>query len=231
MSSSATQAWGPLPALSFNHAKITQVMPSPGVSPLDEQQLVDRARAGDRAAFRELYERHASDVFRFAILPMVRNRALAEELLADTFVRALENIGKFQWRGRGVLPWLIRIGKNRCLDHLRRAGRVAAWPEGYEHDLPDATEELDAEWVVSSRDTARVLGERIAACMDELNPRYRTVLRLRLVEKRSREDAAKALDVTIGTLDVLLFRACKAFRKLYTQRYGTAEQDLERMTP
>ena len=206
-------------------------MPISGARPTEEHVLVERARAGDRAAFKELYERHASDVFRFAIMPMVRNKALAEELLADTFVRALENISRFQWRGRGILPWLIRIGKNRCLDHLRRAGRVAAWPEGFEQEIPDVADELDAEWVVSTRDTARVLRGRIATCMDELNPRYRKVLQLRLVDKLSREDAATKMSVTIGTLDVLLFRASKAFRKLYTERFGHSSRDVELMTP
>jgi RNA polymerase sigma-70 factor (ECF subfamily) len=46
------------------------------------------------------------------------------------------------------------------------------------------------------------------------------VLVLRLVEKRPRTEAAAELEVSIGTLDVLLFRACKAFRRVWIERYG-----------
>src|SRR5690606_15644950 len=52
---------------------------------------------------------------------------------------------------------------------------------------------------------------RIDSVLADLNPRYALVLRLRLLEDRPREECAVTLDVKIGTLDVLLFRACKAY--------------------
>lgn len=186
----------------------------------DDRELIERAQQGDQRAFRDLYRRHAPRVFRYAILPLIRDRALAEDLLADTFVRALENIHRFKWQGKGVLPWLIRIGKNLCLDHLRRSGRQAAWPEGLEQMLPEPSRQANAEWMVGEGELADVLRERIASCIEAINPRYREVLRLRMIEKLPRKDAAERMDVTVGTLDVLLFRACKAFRKAYAERYG-----------
>lgn len=187
----------------------------------DEQVLVERAQRGDAMAVRALYLRHAEQVHRCAIMPLVRDRHLAEDLLADTFVRAIENLHRFRWQGKGLLPWLIRIGKNLCLDHLRRAGRTTAWPDGFEQQLPD-TSDVDAEQLLGRSQLSDLLHERIAVCLDELNPRYRRVLELRLIEKRPREDAAALMEVTIGTLDVLLFRACKAFRKVWARRYDEA---------
>src|SRR5687768_4870643 len=102
-----------------------------------ERDLVDRAQAGDVAAMRELYERYAAAVHRFAIVPLVHDRTLAEDLLADTFVRAMEHIGRFRWQGKGVLPWLIRIAKNLALDHLRKSGRFTGWPDGFEQFIAD----------------------------------------------------------------------------------------------
>lgn len=199
--------------------------PHPGATSTDEDQdrvqerkLVERAQAGDQRAFRELYLLHARSVFRCAIMPLVRNRDLAEDLLSETFVRAIRHIAKFQWQGKGLLPWLIRIAKNLCLDHLRKAGRVSAWPEGFEQQIPDLSDS-NAESLLGRAELSDVLSERIEACMADLNPRYRRVLQLRMIEKRSRQDAAAQLDVTIGTLDVLLFRACKSFRKVYLRRY------------
>lgn len=193
----------------------------------EDRELIERAQQGDQRAFRQIYERYAPQVFRYAILPLVRDRTLAEDLLADTFVRALENVDRFRWQGKGVLPWLIRIGKNLCLDHLRRSGRQAAWPDGLENMLPEPSHSADAEWVVGQEELAGVLGTRIEVCIEAINPRYREVLRLRMIEKMPRQEAAAKMDVTIGTLDVLLFRACKAFRKVYTERYGAAPNDPE----
>ena len=193
----------------------------------DERELVERAQAGDRAAFRALYQRFAPAVYRYAIVPTVHDRTLAEDLLADTFVRALENLNRFNWQGRGLLPWLIRIAKNLCLDHLRKSGRVGAWPVGFENLLPDLGE-LGGEAAVSREQMASVMRERIGLCLGDINPRYRRVVEIRLVQQMPREQAAAEMDVSMGTLDVLLFRACKAFRKVYVQRYGeTPQRDFE----
>ena len=187
----------------------------------DERALVDRAQSGDAIAVRELYERYAASVHRYAILPLVHDRVLAEDLLADTFVRAMENIGRFRWQGKGVLPWLIRIAKNLTLDHLRRAGRLAAWPEGLEQFVADGGQ-FSGEAVAAEREVTALLRDRIDACLEHINPRYERVLRLRLVEGMARDRAAAEMEVSVGTLDVLLFRACKAFRKIYVDRYGEA---------
>ena len=187
-----------------------------------ERELVERAQAGDRRAFRQLYQLHANTVFRCAIMPLVRDRNLAEDLLSETFIRALDNLPRFRWQSRGLLPWLIRIGKNLCLDHLRKAGRTSAWPEGFEQQIPDLSDS-DSESLLGRAELSDVLRERIDTVMDDLNPRYRRVLELRMVQKRSRQESAAELDVTLGTLDVLLFRACKSFRKFYLRRYPSSE--------
>jgi RNA polymerase sigma-70 factor (ECF subfamily) len=192
---------------------------SHGISHDDEQALVARAQAGDTEAFRELYERFAPSVHRYAILPLVHDRTLAEDLLGDTFVRAIENIHRFRWQGKGVLPWLIRIAKNLCLDHLRKSGRIGVWPVELDQMVPDPGG-LDGESLVVHQEIGELMRERIDACLDNINPRYRKVVELRLVRGMARDVAAKQMDVSIGTLDVLLFRACKAFRKVYVQRYG-----------
>ena len=173
---------------------------------------------------------HANSVFRCAIMPLVRDRNLAEDILADTFVRAIEKIDRFRWQGKGLLPWLIRIAKNLCLDHLRKAGRTKSWPEGFEHQLPDLSDS-NAESLLGRAELSELLHERIAACMAELNPRYRKVLELRMIEKRPRQQAAEEMEVSIGTLDVLLFRACKSFRKVYSRRYGSEAEGPEFPSP
>jgi RNA polymerase sigma-70 factor (ECF subfamily) len=63
--------------------------------------------------------------------------------------------------------------------------------------------------------------ERIDEAMNQIADRYRTAIDLRLVQELSREECAKRLGVTVGTFDVLLFRAVRAFRK----QFGSRDQD------
>jgi RNA polymerase sigma-70 factor (ECF subfamily) len=190
-------------------------MSSEEAEPFDEQALVVSAQRGDRLALRAIYQRHARAVLRTAILPVVHDDALARDLLADTFVRAIANLDRYRWQGPGLLPWLVRIARNICFDHLRRSQRRARWPSGLDRDA-----EPDAESTLADAELTALARVQIDECMAELRPRYREVIRLRLVEQRSRADAAALLGLSLGTLDVLLCRACKAFRKYWTERFA-----------
>jgi RNA polymerase sigma-70 factor (ECF subfamily) len=184
---------------------------------LDERMLVERARVGDDRALRALYQRHADPVLRTAILPVVHDPILAKDLLADTFVRAIENLHRFHWQPKGLLPWLVRIAKNLSLDHIRRNKRTTAWPAGM-----DIEAEFDGEHLLARAELADQARARIDACMADLSPRYQQVIALRLIEQRPRVEVATMLGVTTGTLDVVLCRACKAFRKHWRRRFGSS---------
>lgn len=181
----------------------------------DERMLIERARVGDPRALRVLYQRHADPVLRTAIMPVVRDPTLAKDLLADTFVRAIENLHRFHWQPKGLLPWLVRIAKNLSLDHVRRSKRMTAWPAGM-----DMRAELDTENLLGRAELADQARVRIEVCMAELSPRYQRVISLRLIEQRPRIEVAALLGVTTSTLDVVLCRACKAFRKQWRRRFG-----------
>ncbi len=202
--------------------------PSPRHDVEDERLLVERAQAGDAAAFGALYRLHVSAVYRYAVAPLVRDRALAEELVADTFVRAHENLGRFVWQGRSILPWLVRIGRNLALDALRRSRRLVPLAEGKAARLPAREAHGDVEGALARGELREQARDRVQQALDELSERYRLVITLRLLEQRSREESAQVLAVTVGTLDVLLCRACKSFRKIYEARFGAhALENLE----
>ena len=181
-----------------------------------ERSLIEKAHAGDTTAFGQLYEQHAAKVYRLAIAPVIRDRAIGEDLLADTFVKAFENLFRFRWQGRGMLPWLVRIAKNISLDYLRRGKRQVEWPTDLEQNLLDPNGS-DAEECLGELEVSELLRTQISHCLESINPRYASVLRLRLIEHMPRAEAAQRLGVSVGTLDVLLFRACQAFRRVYKQ--------------
>lgn len=93
----------------------------------DEQGLVERARAGDTGAFARLYEDYFDRVYRYIAI-RVGSRVEAEDLTEQVFLKALESIGSFQWRGVPFSSWLFRIAHNQVVDYLRKATKRESLP-------------------------------------------------------------------------------------------------------
>lgn len=181
-----------------------------------EQELLQRARRGAAAAHATLYRTYAPLIFSRVLLPRLGNRAAAEDALAETFRTALERLDQFESRNTSIYFWLARIAVNKATDlHRARAvtGRALVNLEGQigvllESPLtPDAALDCKKQYVAIRR--------RLDACLNELNPRYRRAIEVRFVEELTREECATALDVKLGTFDVLLLRALKSLRKAW----------------
>jgi RNA polymerase sigma-70 factor (ECF subfamily) len=176
----------------------------------DERALVERAATGDRRAFERIYRAYARAIYGYVLVPMLGDKDDAEDCLRDTFLSAFKALASYQWKEPGIYPWLKVLAKNKARDLLRASGRRQRLRGAFaEHTGTMSDEATDPTEEEIEREQLRA---RIDAVLDGLNPRYAEVLRMRLLQGRSREECAAALDVKIGTLDVLLFRACKAFR-------------------
>ena len=86
--------------------------------PADVWELVHRAQSGDAGAFGLLYGRYVEVVYRF-LVARVGDRATAEDLTSETFVRALRRIDSLSSQGRDVGAWLVTIARNIVLDHVK----------------------------------------------------------------------------------------------------------------
>src|SRR5919107_454905 len=85
---------------------------------------IERARRGDHDAFRQLFDRYSRPVISF-VYDMVGDRALAEDLTQETFVRAYRHLGALREEGK-FSTWLFSIAKNVAREHLRSGERRAA---------------------------------------------------------------------------------------------------------
>ncbi|MCB9567957.1 MAG: RNA polymerase sigma factor [Myxococcales bacterium] len=176
----------------------------------NEREVVRRAAAGDVRAFETIYRTYAPVLFSYVLVPMLGDRDDAQDCLRDTFLSAHKHIANFQWQESGIYPWLKTMAKNKARDLLRASGRRQRLRGAFAEHSDHVTEE--AKNPAEEALQRQALRQRIDAILETLNPRYATVLRLRLLEDRSREECAELLEVKVGTLDVLLFRACKSFR-------------------
>ena len=93
-------------------------------SDLTDVRLLQRIAARDTGALAELYDRHSRLLFGL-ILRIVRDRAEAEEILQETFVRVWTRAETYDAQVGGPLPWIVRVARNCAIDRLR-ARRVRA---------------------------------------------------------------------------------------------------------
>src|SRR5688572_6134806 len=191
----------------------------------EEQRQVEEAQAGNLDAMRPILERYAQPLYSTVILPRLGDAASAEEVLRDTLATAVEKIRRFTWQGKTIYPWLRQIAINKVYDVHRQSKRSRKLADAMVHEIPvesDPESHADAQLIADQE--RRAHRDRIDDTMGQLQERYRTAIELRLIQELSREECARRLGVTIGTFDVLLFRAVRAFRKQFGDRLPQPEQ-------
>ena len=169
----------------------------------EEKELVERATGGDRDAFQRLYELHIGAIFAF--LRARAPRELAEDLAAETFCRAFQHIGRYEWRVAPYRAWLLRIARNLLIAHWRSKSSGV-------HLLADLEPVADAH--VDADPTERMAAAEVVAMLAELPDRHREVIELRFLEERSVAETAVVLEISEEAVRALTMRAMRALRKL-----------------
>ncbi len=180
----------------------------------DDARLLEGMRRGDGESARVLYDRTRGFLLDAVIRPRV-GAAEAEEVLSETWLRAVQRLRDFEWRGIGLLHWLAAIARRTALERLRRRPREVPVPDlaGLLGDVPDGAASAEAEMIAAEQ--LRRTRERVCETLAALPPRHAEALRLRLLEGRERAACAESLGVTIGAFDVLMHRAARGFARRF----------------
>lgn len=206
-----------------------RVAAPPRLPDADERRLIEGLQQGDPEALGDLYARHGEALLRLVLEPRVRDREAARDLLHETFAAASQAGARFRWGGRGIFPWLKGIAVNLSRRFHRDRARGPGAPVPLEAVLPWlAGEDAGPLDQLARAERLEAVRRRIAGVLDDLPERQRRVLVLRLIEGRGRAEAAAALGVQLGNLDVLLYRAVRRFRDLYRARTRREEGPDER---
>jgi len=169
---------------------------TPGTPDADELELIKRAKRGDRQAFGQLVERYQRRVVGVA-LAISHNQDDAVELAQETFVRAFENLSKFESRS-SFSTWLYRIAHNLTIDFRRREGRhVVLRGEDAESEIDRLPSQLGDSYGALRRNE---LSARIREALDQLTPEHRAVVLLREVEGLSYDEISDSLQIPRGTV-------------------------------
>jgi RNA polymerase sigma factor (sigma-70 family) len=179
-----------------------------------ERKLCERAQAGDRDALGTILSRHGPRLYRSVLLPRLGSQAAAEEALSATYMKVVERFAQFSWQSVGVYPWLRVVAMRVALDQLRsRKREVLFEPPDIEREIDAAERETRDAERIEQHDLA-VARRKVESLLGRINPRYALAIQLRVLEERSREEAARELGVSMGTFDVVLHRAMAALRKV-----------------
>ncbi|WP_433214104.1 sigma-70 family RNA polymerase sigma factor [Dactylosporangium sp. CS-047395] len=173
--------------------------------------LIERAQAGDGAAFGLLYDRYFDTVFRFVYF-RVGNRQLAEDLTADTFLRALKRIGSFTWQGRDLGAWLVTIARNLVADHFK-SGRYrleVTTGDVLDADRPDRGPEGSPEAAVIDH----ITNVDLLKAVKQLNPEQQECIVLRFLHGFSVAETAQTMNKNEGAIKALQYRAVRALARL-----------------
>lgn len=187
-----------------------------------DAMLVERFNAGDEAAFVEIMSRYRGKIFSIA-LGLLRNRADAEEITQDTFIRAHRGLSRF--RGDSSLAtWLHRIAVNLArnrywyffrrrrqdslsLDHTIGEDADGTFADLIAADAPDPAQQ-------NVRDEFAAL---VSLCMERLDKKHREILTLRNVLNLPYEEIARTLHINVGTVKSRIARARENLRALLAE--------------
>jgi len=169
---------------------------------------IARARRGDADAFRQLFERWSRPVISF-VFDMVGDRALAEDLTQETFVRAYRHLDAIRDESK-FSTWLFSIAKNVAREHLRSAERRTSKVE------------LDDETVLELRDEGagpagelldKELNKVVKRALDSLDEDKRMVFALKVFQQRSYEEIVEITGFSLPKVKTDLHRARAEMRR------------------
>lgn len=186
--------------------QLPEALASPAAHTLPDEALVALALE-QRERFGELYLRYADRVYRFA-LARTRSAALADDIVSDTMIAALEGLRGFDARKGSFAGWLFTIAARRIADRDRKQRQF--W-NFLQRRPPSA-----ADWEEEDALASTLRGEtqaRVRAAIASLSERHREVIELRYLAELPIRDIAAVLDTTEGAVKMRLNRAMQALAR------------------
>lgn len=183
----------------------------------DDLALRDALVAGDRAAAEGFFRRHLGALYEFVHYRVGGNRALAEDLVQDTFLSAIDRLGAYDGRSN-LHGWLCGIARNKIRSERRRLRPVAM-----EDVLAEADPEIEAILMAIDREPLpdaalerEETKELVGATLSSLPPDYRDALVQKYVEELSTVEIAARAGKNEKAAESTLARARAAFGRVFT---------------
>ena len=174
-----------------------------------EWQEVQKAQQNP-AHFRVLYERYHEPIFRF-VFKRTLEEALSADLTAQVFLKALQNLANYTFKGVPFSAWLFRIASNEIAQHFRKSKkrRVVTLEE-------NNVQEIEVEY--EDKMELEVNIEVLKDVIQDLKPPEVLLLELRFFEKRPFKEVADIMDITENNAKVKIYRLLQKMKKKFIKK-------------
>jgi RNA polymerase sigma-70 factor (ECF subfamily) len=179
-----------------------------------DEQLVARFLDGDEKAFEDIVTRYEAKL-RNVAFGYVRDRALAEDIAQDTFIRAYQKARTIRSAG-SVRAWLYRVAINRAQDELRRIKRKKEVALEALDPVTEDEQSVSGETLAESRE----LGRHLKLAFSQMREEHRKPLVLREVEGLTYTEIADTLKWPLGTVQVRIHRGRQELRAILKKLRG-----------
>jgi RNA polymerase sigma-70 factor (ECF subfamily) len=183
-------------------AELTDAGFAPAPGAVDVWALVHRAQAGDPEAFGELYDHYVTMVHRY-VYHRVGDRATAEDVTSETFVRALRRIDSLSFQGRDVGAWLVTIARNIIRDQVK-SSRYRL--EVTTADMRDADRATDGP---EDAVVQHLTNQQLLECVQQLGSEQQECIVLRFLHGLSVSETAEIMGKKDGAIKALQHRAVR----------------------
>jgi RNA polymerase sigma-70 factor (ECF subfamily) len=174
-------------------------------TPQDLEDLLSRIQLRDRAAFSSLYSATSAKLFG-VILRVLKDRAGAEDVLQDVYVKVWKKADRYRVTGHSPMTWLITIARNAAIDRLRAGGPPTDdIDDVVQVQAPGATPEQAA---IAAGEAGRIL-----ACLAELDADRAGAVRGVYLEGHSYQDMAERHNVPLNTMKTWLRRSLNSLKE------------------
>lgn len=174
---------------------------------LTDAELVQQALAGSQLAYQNLVNRYATPAVNLATR-MVRDRALAEDLAQEAFIRAFERLSSYDPERR-FISWFFQILHNLTIDYLRRKRPVMVSLNELEEMGHPAIDTASVSGAPDVQSEEAALAHALEAGLTRIRPEYREAVVLRYREDLSLQEIADIMNIPAGTVKTYLYRARK----------------------
>ncbi len=169
---------------------------------IEEQKLIEECQRGNLEKFGEIYDFYAPAIYRF-IYFRTRHKELAQDLTAQTFLKALEKIDSFKFNQGQFSSWLYRIAKNLIIDYWRA--------KKTELNVDDFWS-LNSGEDISQDAQAKERVEKIRKMLNKLSLVQKEIITLRIWDELSWREIAEILDKTEASCKMNFMRTLDGFK-------------------
>jgi len=190
--------------------------PTPPLAEVPDDLLARVAR-GDAAALRSFYELTVDGVYAFVFYRVGKDAALAEDVVQETFLIALEKTRDFEASRGSLRGWVCQLSRNVVRTQLRHRNRMQEldmW-DRVDRALVDALERMERETLVDEVIAREETRDLVHLAMGHISEAYRVVLQRKYLDGKSLSELSLELGVSEDAVKSLLARARRAFREAF----------------